>query len=395
MVVSIKDSFKLIGVSVICCCAVLVCAMFLNYMIDLKSIQSAVVQEAMAFYDAQVMTSKVTVLITGLCLLLTSIVTLLFYIKQYIETHKKELGILKAMGYSDIRIAVNFTVFGLSVLLGTALGFALAYAIMPSFYAMQNADGYLPQMAVRFHGELLAYLVILPSIAFAGFSVLYACYKLRRPVISLIKDADDRAYKNKNANKKASNKEKQGDSRTKREESGNGSFMKGLVLSTLKSRKTLVFFIWFAAFCFAAMMQMGMSMRDLASDMMAAMIIILGAALACTTLLLAITTVVNSNIKTIAIMRAYGYTQSQCANAILGGYRPFAYFGFVIGTVYQYVILKLMVTLVFKDIANISYKFDFAVCAVVLVIFAVLYEAVTLLYANRIKKISLRQIMSE
>ena len=153
--------------------------------------------------------------------------------------------------------------------------------------------------------------------------------------------------------------------------------------------------MWFAAFCFAAMMQMGMSMRDLASDMMAAMIIVLGAVLACTTLLLAITSVVNSNFKTIAIMRAYGYTQSECANAILGGYRPFAYFGFAIGTVYQYAILKIMVTVVFKDIAGISYKFDFAVFAVVLVIFAVVYELVMLLYASRIKKVSLRQIMSE
>ncbi|MCM1456144.1 MAG: ABC transporter permease, partial [Bacteroides sp.] len=358
----------------------LVCTMFLNYMLDLQGIKSAVAQEAAAFYDAQITTSKVVVIISGLCLLLTSIVTLLFYIKQYIEAHKKELGILKAIGYSDMKIAANIWVFGLSVLIGTAIGFALAYAVMPKLYAVQNKDGFLPDVPIAFHGELLAYFVLLPSIAFALFAVLFACYKLRRPVVGLIKDVDESAYKPK---------------RVKGDRRDEGKFLRGLAASTLKSKKTLVFFMWFAAFCFAAMMQMGMSMRTLASDMMAAMIITLGAALACTTLLLAITTVINSNKKAIAIMRAYGYTQSECANAILGGYRPFAYLGFAVGTVYQYGILKIMVTFVFKDIANISYKFDFAVLGIALAIFAVLYEAITLLYANRIRKISLRQIMSE
>ena len=382
MVVSVKDAFKLIGVSVISCCAVLVCTMFVNYLVDLTAVKSAVADSAYAFYEAQVLTARVVVAISGCCLLLTSIITLLFYVKQYIDSHKKQLGILKAMGYSNTRISINFGVFGLSVLIGTVIGFALAYAVMPRFYSVQNVDGLLPQMSVRFHGELLVYFVVLPTLLFSVFAAVYACYKLRQPVIGLLKDVE---CENNKRTHKVSNREKQ-----------SRSFLTELALSTLKSKKTLVFFIWFAAFCFATMLQMGLGMRDLASEMMAAMIIVIGVVLAFTTLLIAITTVVKSNVKTIAIMRAYGYKQSECANAVLGGYRPFAYLGFAIGSVYQYGLLKIMVSLVFKDVAGVpDYNFDFAAFGIALAVFVVAYEAITFVYATSIKRISLRQIMSE
>ncbi len=383
MVVSIKDSLKLIGVSIISCCAVMLCTMFINYLTDLTAVKASISAAALTFYDAQIMTAKVVAAVCGCCLLLTSVITLLFYVKQYIDAHKKELGILKALGYSNVKISANFLIFGLSVLLGTAIGFAIAYAVMPSFYRVQNADGILPQMSPEFHAELLAYFVILPTIAFSAFAALYACYKLRKPAIDLLKDVEAKNYK------------KHKDSKVKNEKR-NGSFLKDLAIGTLKGKKTLVFFMWFAAFCFATTFQMGLGMNELASAMMAAMMIVIGVALAVTTLLLAITTVVRSNVKPIAILRAYGYKDAECANAVLGGYRPFAYLGFAMGTVYQYGLLKLMVTLVFKDIEGVpEYKFDFVALGIALAVFVVAYEAVMLIYSEAIKRISLRQIMSE
>lgn len=53
----------------------------------------------MIFYNAQVSTAKVVCLVSGGCLLITSVVMLIFYSKHYIDSHKKELGILKALGY--------------------------------------------------------------------------------------------------------------------------------------------------------------------------------------------------------------------------------------------------------------------------------------------------------
>lgn len=102
MLVGIKDAAKLIGISIITCCAVLICVLFINFYFDVIVIKDEITSElALMFYDAQVSTVKVVCLVAGGCLLLTSIIMLIFYIKHYIDTHKKELGILKAMGYSN------------------------------------------------------------------------------------------------------------------------------------------------------------------------------------------------------------------------------------------------------------------------------------------------------
>lgn len=109
MVVGLKDIFKLIGIIIISACAVFVCTLFMNFDIDIKGVKDQLNSETMLdLYNAMVMSGKVVCLLCGGCLLLTSVVLLCFYIKHYIDTHRRELGILKAMGYSDIRIARGF-----------------------------------------------------------------------------------------------------------------------------------------------------------------------------------------------------------------------------------------------------------------------------------------------
>ena len=79
MVVGIKDVAKLMGISIISCCAVLVCALFLNYYIDILQIEDLLSSEqAVIYYHAQVSTAKVVCLVSGGCLLLTSVVMLFF-----------------------------------------------------------------------------------------------------------------------------------------------------------------------------------------------------------------------------------------------------------------------------------------------------------------------------
>ena len=109
MIIGLKDTVKLFGISIIACCTIFVCTLFLNYNIDLISIENEITTEVGAvMYNAQVSMGKVTVAVTGGCLVATSIVMLLFYVKNYIDTHGKELGILKALGYSNIKIAKHF-----------------------------------------------------------------------------------------------------------------------------------------------------------------------------------------------------------------------------------------------------------------------------------------------
>lgn len=382
MLIGIKNASKLIGISIIACCAVLVCTMFLNFYFDIQLIESEITSElSMYFYNAQVSTAKVTCLVSGGCLLLTAVVMLLFYIKHYIDTHKKEIGILKALGYSNLSIAKSFWVFGMSAFIGTAIGYAGAFLIMPWFYALQNEDKILPEITINFHPSVLFYFVVLPTVFFSALSVGYAWYQLKKPVLFLLKDNLQSASKTPNHII---------------EKNSDLSFVDDLKRNTLKSKKALVFFVVFASFCFSAMTQMSFSMKDLSSEMMGVMMLVIGLVLAFTTLFLAITTVINGNTKTIAMMRVFGYSQKECCRAILGGYRPMSYIGFAIGTVYQYGLLRLMVDIVFKDVEGMPvYEFDVSVMIISLVVFIVIYEALMYLYSEKIKKISIKEIMIE
>lgn len=382
MAVGVKDAAKLMGISIIACCAVLVCTLFLNFYMDIIGLQEEITSEqVLNFYEAQVSAAKVISMVSGGCLLLTSAIMLIFYSKHYMDTHKKELGILKALGYSNLQIAKNFWVFGMSVFLGAALGFCGAFLMMPAFYRIQNEDGILPEISVHFHPILLLCLVILPTIAFAILAICYACYKLRKPTLALLKDHLPLSNKGK---------------KYKKEKDDPCPFVDDLKRNTLKNKKILVFFIIFASFCFSAMTQMAFSMKDLASLMMGGMIMLIGIVLACTTLFLAITTVVNGNRKTIAMMRAFGYSRKECSKALLSGYRPMAYLGFAIGTIYQYVLLRMMVDIVFQELEEVPvYQFDFPIMLISLAAFFVIYEIAMYAYSQKIRKISVKEIMME
>ena len=97
--VTIKDSLKLFGIAIVVCCAAFVCTLFLNYRIDLVNARDTISgEQAVKMYEAQLSTSTVVCCVCGLCLVLTSIVMLITYIKNHIDSRSKELGILKALG---------------------------------------------------------------------------------------------------------------------------------------------------------------------------------------------------------------------------------------------------------------------------------------------------------
>lgn len=378
MIVSIKDSLKLFGISIMTCCAVTVCNLFLNYYIDLTAIEGLIDNPYVhTFYDAQLMTAKVVCSVSGGCLLLTTIVMLFFYIKHYIDSHSKEIGILKALGYSDFKIAKGFSVFGLSVFAGCFLGYLISFAIMPSFYQMQNKDGFLPELSVNIHFILFVFLVIVPTLFFALIAIYNSLFKLKRPCVNLLKGIIRVKGKNRDGKDR-------------------GNFVADMKSAVLRSRKTLVFFIAFSAFCFSAMIQMSSSMDELASEMMGMMILIIGIVLAFTTLYIAVTTVIKSNQKNIAMMRVFGYQSSDCKRSVLDGYRPAAYIGFAVGSLYQYILLKVMVEIVFADIDGVpEFNFNISTFFITLGIFIVVYEGIMFVYGKSMRKIPLKQIMSE
>lgn len=380
--IRIKDVSKLLGIIIISFCAVFVCTLFLNFNIDIASIENQITSpELVALYDAQVMTGKVVSAVSGGCLLMTSVIMLFFYIKHYIDTHSKELGILKALGYSSFKISYKFWIFGISVFIGTLAGFFSSFLLMPTFYDKQNELGLLPEIEINFNPELLVFLVVVPTLFFAVLAVLYSFLKLKQPALNLLTSYQKAKVKIK---------------KHKKENDKDLPFIKELKSSTVKNSTALIFFIAFASFCYSAMTQMSFSMDDLASEMFAIMTMTIGLVLAFTTLFLSITTVVNSNTKTIAMMQVFGYSYKDCKNSILNGYRPLGYIGFAIGTIYQYALLKGTVTLIFKDVENVpDYNFDVPVFFISLITFIVFYELIMYFYSLRIKNISIKEIMLE
>lgn len=378
MIINYKDTVKMAGICVVSFCAVFICTLFLNYNLDLATIKSEITGQApLAFYEALEMTGKVTASVSGGCLLLTTIILLCFYIGLYINMHKKELGILKALGYARFTLARGFWVFGLPVFTGCGLGYFCAHLLMPTFYDMQNDSGMLPDFSIGFHPALCFLLVGAPSIFFALLAVCYSYFKLNAPALELLQEKIQSGIKTARADSDL-------------------PFLKEYRRSNLRQRKSLIFFIAFAAFCFSAMTQMAASMDELASRMMAVMMVGIGFTLACVTLFIAATSILHANSKAILLMKAFGYRDRELADAALNGYRPWAYLGFALGTIYQYGLLKMVVSIVFKDIAGIpDYRFDVQAMLAAFLLFAAMYEGVMQLYVKRMRRGSLKEIMME
>ena len=379
MVIGIKDLAKLFAITIVSCCAVFVCSLFLNYNIDVVGIKDEITTpQGMIMYDAQVASGKVVVGVSGGCLVVTTVIMLIFYVKNYIDSHGKELGILKALGYSRFHVAKHFWIFGMSVLIGSVLGYIGAFVYMPTFYEVQNNKGLFPQMSPQLHLLLAFSLIILPTVFFMLLAVLYAFFKMKSPAISLLKEVQKVKVKISNDEKKEF------------------PFLMDLRKNTLRSRRILVFFVGFSAFCFSAMTQMSMSMDDLASESFSWMIISIGLILAFMTLLMSLTSVVKANTKTIAMMKVFGYSEKECSHSILGCYRPVSYIGCAIGTAYQYFLLRIMVDVVFADFENMSeYGFDYKALAISLVTFVAAYEFILYFYSRKIGKLPVKSIMLE
>lgn len=377
MTVSFRDALKLAGVAIVTFCAVFVCTFFLNFYLDAKSLDLAgLPEQAIVLYDAQMATAKLTVAISGGFLGIIAVIMLFFYIKLYVDSHAKQLGILKAMGYSDKKIAAGFAVFGASVLMGTTLGFGAGFLIMPVIYEGMAIEG-LPEISITFHPVLLL-LIIIPVLASAAFSCLYAIRALRRPVAEMLRGRKDRSPKIKKGREK---------------ERG---FKLEMCLKTLFGKKMLGFFVAFASFCFATMAQMSVSMLDLSSATMGGIILGIGIVLSLTTMFMATTSLVNGNVANFAVMKAFGYSLTECSLTVLGGFRAYAAARFALGTVYQYALLSIMVNLVFKDVAIMpEYGFDVPAFFGSLAAFVVFYEAVMLWFTAKIRKIPIKTVMLE
>ena len=144
------------------------------------------------------------------------------------------------------------------------------------------------------------------------------------------------------------------------------------------------------------MTQMSMAMDDLASEQMAWIMLSIGLILAFMTLLMSLTSVLNANTQTIAMMKVFGYSKTECSRSVFGCYRPVSYVGFLIGTLYQYVLLRIMVDVIFADWETMpEFHFDWKAMLVSLVTFLLAYELILYVYSGKIERQSVKSIMLE
>ena len=373
MVISLKDSLKLIGISIVCFCAVFVCTFFLNYYLDVSPLKDSVGEEFAPLFNAQLATAKMTCSITGGFLSVIAVVMLIFYIKLYIDSHSTALGTFKAMGYSNFSVAKGFTLFGISVLVGCGLGFAVGWAYMPTVYDSLTLDG-LPKVIPSFHTGLLVCLVLVPTAVFTLIAYFYAALSLCKPTLELMKGE---TAKIKDVKPSRGDRDR--------------SFLREMCISTLKAKKMLVFFTAFSCFCFSAMVQMGLSMEDLVEGAMGILILAIGVVLSVVSLFMAMTSLVKNNARNIALMKAMGFCKKECFIAIFAGFIPFAVLGFAVGTAYQYGLLRFMVNIIFKDVAEVpEYTFHTPVFFITLALFILCYSAVFAFYMYRANKTSIK-----
>ena len=378
MVISIKDLRKLSVVSIISFCAVLVSTLFVNFYLDLQSIEVEKLSlPAKAYYDAQVLIAKFVSLVSGGVLSLLAVLLLFFYIKQFIDDHKEELGILKALGYHNVELAKHFWIFSCSVFLGALLGFASSFFFMKDFYDLRNQKDLLPNIEIHFHWQLFIAMLILPTLLFALLGFGYALVKLKQPSLYLLKRLELAQVKQKHRKTKA-----------------NKPFLKELGAVYFYKRKLLIFFVVFAAFSFAAMMQLSLGMKDFIDGTIQVMMMGIGLLLSLSILLLCLGTVVQENKASLAFMKAFGYSKKECSRVIFTRYRVVAYLGFVLGTAYQYALMKILLKVIVKDVQGVpDYSFDVQLCLIAFLAFVILYDLLLAYYVKAIEGMSLKKVM--
>lgn len=375
MVISVKSALRLIGVAIVLFCAAFVCTFFLNFYLDVLPLRDEVPEAMLPLYEAQLATAEMCCAITGGVLTLIACVMVLFYVKLYADEHCKELGTLKALGYSAQRLATSFLLFGLSAFIGCASGYGLGHAVMPFVYKQLTIDGLT--VDIRYRAELLFAVVVAPTVVLGAVAYLCAYVRLKKPALSILK-GERKQRETKGAAEKSE-----------------GGFLKEMCVKTVTSNKLLTFFVAFSAFCFSAMVQMSASMESLVDGTMGWMILAIGVILAGTSVFMALTSLVKNTSKSIAVMKTFGYSLARRVT-VFAGFVPFALLGFALGTAYQYSLLTLMINLVFKNVGEVpEYSFNVKVMFITLAAFVACYAAVTAILVAKVNKVSVKQIMQE
>lgn len=105
---------------------------------------------------------------------------------------------------------------------------------------------------------------------------------------------------------------------------------------------------------------------------------------------------VKGNAESLALLKAFGYTGRERCFSVFGGYLPFSAIGFAVGTLYQWGLLKIMITFVFREMEEVpAYTFDVKGLFLSLAAFVAVYGVILWWYILKAQRASLKVVMSE
>lgn len=368
-----KNVLKGFGGAIVIFCAAFIVYLFQGFRLDLLKLDVGQFSTAQkALYDAQITQSNLMLAISTGILGVFAVITLFFSISKYIKDNQQNMGILKAMGYERKQIAIEFTKFSFNAFLGSLLAIAAGVIFQPLFYREMTKDAILPAITPSFHPLFVLILLIVPGVIFGIAAYFIAYRKLAKRPLEMI-----RGGKSKRTKKL---KEKK-------------TFLKTLKHAMLKNHISLIVFVGFASLCFGATVQMSFSLNQLhVSSFFFWMMFGIGLLLGSSILYLAFSFAYTENREYVSLMKAYGYHDREALQTMYGGYALVTVLGFLIGTVYQYGLICLMIDL-FSETMLIAFTFHPSGLVYTLLIFIPMYLLINLHFYFKLKKLPIKDAL--
>lgn len=126
-------------------------------------------------------------LLLGIAAIITIIIT-----KKRIETEKKQIGILKAMGYNNIAITLSYLLYPIiGGLIGGILGYILGLTLNPFMSQLYLTIYIIPLSDIVINLEYLIYTTLLPTIILTLVCFVIILFMLRHKALYLLKEGSD------------------------------------------------------------------------------------------------------------------------------------------------------------------------------------------------------------
>lgn len=377
-----KDFSRLTSLVIVSFTVAFVCSLFLNYLLDLTEFKKTFFDEMILMeLNSRETMARFTFMLTFIMLGVTTIFLIISAVNTFIDEHQPVMGMLKAMGYSNLKIAMDFYKFGLAIFMGLLLGYLSSMTIAPVFYDAFAGESHT-NPPLTFQMMTVVYMVLIPTLVMIVISVLHAYRRLRkRPLemiyhVSVIKASDKLA--------------------TYQEKNKDNDYLKSISRVTIRRHRGKTLLVIFAGFCFAAMMQMPITLWNSGFSLIGAMIMVVSAVtLGCGILYITLNIVVNANRKAIAIMKMCGYSDHECNKVFLKPYKCYGYMGFIIGSIYQFLLVKMIMQFYEKSNPDFSFEvvFRFDGLLLIFILFFCYYHLLLVLCKRRMKKVSYDQLL--